>query len=189
MRIRLLPAIAAVVVPSLLVLPAGWAQTVGRGAPDPLQPDVIVGSEGKGYFTQAGIPDDNMPVYAARDGATPPGVEPLPVDIFSTEDFYADKALWFDPRYYRCNSPVGLEQIWGAYEVPLIGDNPPATAAWGYCDRDYPREEIVSPYGFATAKAHYTALLEQARASGGPTRYTQATLPEMASTRASVTSA
>jgi hypothetical protein len=178
MRIRLLPAIAAVVVPSLLVLPAGWAQTVGRGAPDPLQPDVIVGSEGKGYFTQAGIPDDNMPVYAARDGATPPGVEPLPVDIFSTEDFYADKALWFDPRYYRCNSPVGLEQIWGAYEVPLIGDNPPATAAWGYCDRDYPREEIVSPYGFATAKAHYTALLEQARASGGPTRYTQATLPD-----------
>jgi hypothetical protein len=178
MRIRLLPAIAAVVVPSLLVLPAGWAQTVGRGAPDPLQPDVIVGSEGKGYFTQAGIPDDNMPVYAARDGATPPGVEPLPVDIFSTEDFYADKALWFDPRYYRCNSPVGLEQIWGAYEVPLIGDNPPATAAWGYCDRDYPREEIVSPYGFATAKAHYTALLEQARASGGPTQYTQATLPD-----------
>ena len=155
------------------------AQTsVGRGAPDPLRPDVIVGSEGKGYFVGAGIPEDNMPVYSARDGATPPGIEPLPVDIFTTKDFYKDEALWSDPRYYRCNSSVGLEQIWGAYEVPLIGDDPPATAAWGYCDRDYPREEIVSPYAFTTAKAHYTALLAEARGRGGPTEYTQATLPD-----------
>jgi hypothetical protein len=177
MHTRLLQ--AAVATAGLLAsLPAGAQTLIGRGAPDPYQPDVIVGSEGKGYFTNAGIPDDNMPVYAARDGAIPPGVEPLPVDIFSTSDFYQDEAYWFDPRYYRCNSPVGLEQIWGAYEVPLIGNNPPATAAWGYCDRDYPREEIVSPYGFASAKAHYAALLEQARANGGPTDYTQATLPD-----------
>ncbi|MBN1240048.1 MAG: hypothetical protein JXB36_16210 [Gammaproteobacteria bacterium] len=155
------------------------AQTsVGRGAPDPLVPDAIVGSEGKGYYVGAGVPEDNMPIYAARDGATPPGVEPLPTDIFSTEDFYRDEELWFDPRYYRCNSPVGLEQIWGAYEYPLIGDDPPATAAWGYCDRDYPREEIVSPYQFDTAKAHYEALLGEARERGGPTSYTQATLPD-----------
>jgi hypothetical protein len=162
----------------------GWASegqaqaSVGRGAPDPLQVDMIVGSEGKGYYVGAGIPEDNMPVFAARDGAIPPGVEPLPVDIFTTEDFYKDQALWSDPRYYRCNSPVGLEQIWGAYEVPLIGDDPPASAAWGYCDRDYPREEIVSPYGFATAKEHYAALLAEARERGGPTVYTQATLPD-----------
>jgi hypothetical protein len=179
MRIRCLYAATAAVASSLTAFSVGLAQTtIGRGAPDPLQPDVIVGSEGKGYFTRAGIPDDNMPVYAARDGVVPPGVEPLPVDIFSTDDFYRDRELWFDPRYYRCNSPVGLEQIWGAYEVPLIGDNPPATAAWGYCDRDYPREEIVSPYGFQTAKAHYAALEDQARANGGPTEYSQATLPD-----------
>jgi hypothetical protein len=150
----------------------------GRGAPDPLRPDVIVGSEGKGYFIGAGIPEDNTPVFAARDGAIPPGVEPLPIDIFTTDDFYQDESLWFDPRYYRCNSPVGLEQIWGAYEVPLIGDDPPNSAAWGYCDRDYPRSEIVSPYGFESAGAHYEALMEEAIDRGGPSVYTQATLPD-----------
>lgn len=151
--------------------------SVGRGAPDPLQVDVIVGSEGKGMFTGAGVPPDNMPIFAAKDGATPPGVEPLPTDIFSSKDFYKDRSLWSDNRYYRCNSPVGLEQIWGAYEVPLIGDDPPRTAAWGFCDRDYPRKEIVSPYAFSTAKDHYAALLKEVRDRGGPTVYTQATLP------------
>ena len=152
--------------------------SVGRGARDPLQVDVIVGSEGKGLFTGAGVPPGNTPIYAAKDGAVPKGIEPLPVDIFSTKDFYKDRSLWSDRRYYRCNSPVGLEQIWGAYEVPLIGDDPPRTAAWGFCDRDYPREEIVSPYGFSTAKEHYAALLKEARDRGGPTKYTQATLPD-----------
>ena len=153
-------------------------QSIGRGAPDPLVPADIVGSEGKGYWTGAGVPPEYPPIFAARDGAVPAGVEPLPVDIFSTRDFYQDEALWFDPRYYRCNSAVGLEQIWGAYEVPLIGDDPPRTAAWGFCERDYPREQIVSPYEFRTAKAHYEALLAEARSRGGPTIHTQATLPD-----------
>jgi hypothetical protein len=157
---------------------ASAQKSIGRGARDPLQVDVIVGSEGKGMFTGAGIPPGNTPIYAAKDGAVPQGIQPLPFDIFSTKDFYKDRALWTDRRYYRCNSPVGLEQIWGAYEVPLIGDDPPRTAAWGFCDRDYPREEIVSPYGFASAKEHYAALLKEARERGGPTIYSQATLPE-----------
>jgi hypothetical protein len=164
---------------SFLLALASSAQTsVGRGARDPLQPAVIVGSEGKGMFVGAGIPPDNMPIFAARDGAVPAGVEPLPRDIFSTKDFYEDRELWFDPRYYRCNSPVGLEQIWGAYQYPLIGADPPRTAAWGFCDRDYPREEIVSPYEFKTAKEHYAALLREARSRGGPTVHTLATLQD-----------
>ena len=151
---------------------------VGRNAPDPLPAAAIVGSEGKGMYSGAGVPQGNMPIFAARDGAVPRGVRPLQLDIFATKDFYQDRALWLDSRYYRCKSPVGLEQIWGAYEVALIGADPPRTAAWGYCDRDYPRAQIVSPYRFNTAKAHYAALLADARRRGGPTLYTQATLPD-----------
>ena len=164
---------------SALLAPPSLAQTsAGRGAPDPLQPTVIVGSEGKRMVTGAGVPPAETAIFAARDGAVPAGVTPLPYDIFSTTDFYKDRDLWFDNRYYRCNSPVGLEQKWGAYLSPMVGADPPRTAAWGFCDRDYPREEILSPYGFKTAKEHYAGLMMEARARGGPTVYTQATLPD-----------
>jgi hypothetical protein len=152
--------------------------SVGRGAFAPFQPETIVGPDGKGMFIGAGQPPDLVPILAARDGDAPDGVVPLLVDIFTTQDFYKDRELWSDPRYFRCNSPQGLEAQWGATEVPTIGADPPRTAAWGYCDRDYPREDIVSPYAFDTAKAHYEALLAEARAAGGPTQYTLATLPD-----------
>jgi hypothetical protein len=111
---------------------------------------------------------------AARNGAAPEGIEPLKVDIFTSRDFYADRALWTDKRYFRCNSPYGLEQQWRG---GMIGDKPPASAAWGFCDRDYPRASIVSPYTFKTAQAHYEALLDEARRRGGPTQHTYATVP------------
>jgi hypothetical protein len=126
----------------------------------------------------AGIPPGYPPIFAARDGAIPAGVQPLPHDIFSSKDFYQDRALWSDPRYYRCNSAVGLEQIWGAYEVALIGKDPPRTAAWGFCDRDYPRSNIVSPYPFKSASAHYKALLNEARAHGANLHPRAADLPD-----------
>ena len=37
-------------------LPGLAQQSIGRGAPDPLVPPDIVGSEGKGYWTGAGVP-------------------------------------------------------------------------------------------------------------------------------------
>jgi len=154
------------------------AASIGRGAADPPPAAAIVGSEGKGMWAGAGVPPGYPPIFAARDGAIPAGVQPLPHDIFSSRDFYQDRALWSDPRYYRCNSAVGLEQIWGAYEVALIGNDPPRTAAWGFCDRDYPREHIISPYPFKTAAAHYKALLEEAKQHGADLHPKAAELPD-----------
>lgn len=144
--------------------PRGAADSVGRNWPVvPMDAAPISGGmEGEGQ-------------QSSWDGP-PEGITPLPIDLFTTRDFYQDAKLWSDPRYFRCNSPSTLQAMWGADALTskkMIGNAPPRSASWGHCELDYPRAAIVSPYPFKTAQAHYKALLAETRARGGPTIYTR----------------
>lgn len=125
-------------------------------------------AEGKQPFPMNGFTVDKVPK----------AYKPLPRDIFNSPDFYADKDLWMDPRYYRCNSPQATEYQRGILQRPAINtSDKDADGPWGHCEIDVPREAIVSPYGFKTAQEHYEALLKETRGRGGPNVYTYKDFP------------
>jgi hypothetical protein len=110
--------------------------SVGRAAP--LEHDV-----NQYELVGASSLRDGRFIGSARAGETPPGIEPLERDLFTSKDFYADRDLWSDPRYFRCNSPLAIESIWGGNAPSSMGDTA-ASAPWGHCDHDYPRENTSS---------------------------------------------
>ena len=83
-------------------------ESVGRGRP--LAASVHDQREvGPGWVGGPFAPREQQRLDGFRPGELPDSIEPLPTDIFTSTDFYADKELWSDPRYFRCNSPMATE--------------------------------------------------------------------------------
>jgi len=162
------------------VMPDIGFKSVGRGRP--LAASVYdmkeeVGPNWIRQFGQRYDPDHPFPLNGYRVDALPKSYKPLPRDVFTSPDFYADKALWSDPRYFRCNSPQATEYQRGILSQPQLNNGKDADAPWGHCEISYPRSAIVSPYGFRTAQEHYEALLKETQRRGGPNVYTYANFP------------
>ena len=104
-----------------------------------LEPPEVPGLRGAPFTSMNPPPDVTSHGEGPEwDGRPPDGVTPLAVDVFTTTDFYQDRELWMDQRYWRCNSPRQMADLrsGGAGRGtadPRIGLNPPQSARWGDC--------------------------------------------------------
>ena len=178
-RFWLLAAILTTTVAAAQEMPDIGFKSVGRGRPLTTsvnnRPPVGPAWKGNGFAPPRPGVKQELDGYAAS--APPKDVKPLPVDVFTSKDFYKDKALWTDKRYFRCNSPMASEVQRGILSPNPLNTGKDEDAPWGHCDRDLPREAIVSPYGFKTAQEHYEALKAETTKRGGPNKYTYENFP------------
>jgi hypothetical protein len=84
-------------------------------------------------------------------------------NIFTTDDFRQDRALWTEASYYGNNTMSEFEEMQVENRFGEIG-----SGVEGALD-------LASPHDYASAWEHYTALLEQA---GGGTEHSFETLPD-----------
>jgi len=121
-------------------------KSVGRGWPIPVALATF-----HGYpideFVGAVTPWYYQTSATATGGKAPANIQPLPHDIFTSKDFYVDRALWMDKRYYRCNSPIALDSmrlLLPAYRVRFVREGTaPLSLVYGRSDLDTPSYDLA----------------------------------------------
>ena len=140
------PAISAIATLLLMAAPAGAQQvanpafqSVGRGAPlvvADLRKYDLVGPTLSLPFGQQAPPGttEKTLYYAARDGAAPAGVKPLPVDLFTIEGLLQGPARCGPTRAISAATARSrIEEQRGANGAALDRRDAAAQgAAWGY---------------------------------------------------------
>ncbi|HEY5622220.1 MAG TPA: hypothetical protein VIV14_00555 [Gammaproteobacteria bacterium] len=88
---------------------------------------------------------------------------PAAQDIFSTDDYLADREHWADPAYYRNNTVFEIRDMDRDADFGEEGTGRVGAAS------------LESPYPFTSAWEHYQAWLEEAE---GGTRHTRVSIPD-----------
>src|SRR5690348_16765024 len=91
--------------------PAGQAPAAqrGAGAPGAAAPGAAAPAP-VGQLLQGQRGGPRTPDGALAPNAPHP--DPLPIDLFTTKNFYKDKELWSNPKYFRCNISRILTEVW-----------------------------------------------------------------------------